>query len=141
MLAARCDQRWRRARSWIAALSSTRTEVLLPRFRASSSFELAKELGALGMPRAFAFPAADFSGIDGTHELFIGSVVHQAFVDVDEHGTEAAAATAVMMRAGAAPPSEKPVVFRADHPFLFFIRDTQNGALLFAGRLANPSAK
>jgi serpin B len=93
------------------------------------------------MPRAFKYPDADFSGIDGTHELFIGAVVHQAFVDVDEHGTEAAAATAVMMRAGSAPPSEKPIVFRADHPFLFFIRDTQSGVVLFAGRLADPTAK
>jgi serpin B len=126
---------------WTAALRSTRTEVMLPRFRASSSFELAAELSALGMARAFHFPAADFSGMDGTHELFIGSVVHQAFVNVDEHGTEAAAATAVMMSAGAAPPSEKPVVFRADHPFLFLVRDTQNGAVLFAGRLADPSQK
>src|SRR5438270_13441745 len=91
-------------------------------------------------PRAFKYPDADFSGIDGTHELFIGAVVHKAFVDVDEHGTEAAAATAVMMRAGAAPPSEEPVVFRADHPFLFFIRDTKSGSVLFAGRLADPSA-
>ncbi len=127
--------------AWVAALSSTRVQLSLPRFRTSSSFELAEPLRALGMARAFQLPDADFSGIDGTHELFIGSVVHEAFVDVDEHGTEAAAATAVMMRAGAAMPTDKPVVFRADHPFLFFIRDTQSGALLFAGRLADPSAR
>jgi serpin B len=126
---------------WVSALSSARVDVMLPRFRTSSSFELADKLRALGMPRAFKYPDADFSGIDGTHELFIGAVVHQAFVDVDEHGTEAAAATAVMMRAGSAPPSEKPIVFRADHPFLFFIRDTQSGVVLFAGRLADPTAK
>ena len=125
---------------WVAALSSARVDLMLPRFRSSSSLELAAQLSALGMPRAFKYPDADFSGIDGTHELFIGNVVHQAFVDVDEHGTEAAAATAVMMRAGAAPPSEKPLLFRADHPFLFFIRDTTSGAVLFAGRLADPSA-
>ena len=125
---------------WVHALASTRAEVMLPRFRTSSSFQLADQLAALGMARAFKYPDADFSGIDGTHELFIGAVVHKAFVDVDEHGTEAAAATAVMMRAGAAPPSEEPVLFRADHPFLFFIRDTQSGAVLFAGRLADPSA-
>jgi serpin B len=126
----------------VAALSRARVEVMLPRFRTSSAFELAETLSGLGMPRAFEYPGADFSGIDGTHELFIGSVVHEAFVDVDEHGTEAAAATAVAMRGGgAAPPSEKPVVFRADHPFLFFIRDTQSGALLFAGRLADPSVE
>jgi serine protease inhibitor len=126
---------------WIAALSSARVELMLPRFRTSSSFELAEKLSAHGMPKAFVYPGADFSGIDGTHDLFIGSVVHQAFVDVDEKGTEAAAATAVMMRAGSAMPTEKPVVFRADHPFLFFIRDTASGAILFAGRLVDPSAK
>lgn len=126
---------------WVHALGSTRVDIMLPRFRTSSSFDLASQLSAMGMARAFKFPDADFSGIDGTHELFIGAVVHQAFVDVDEHGTEAAAATAVMMRAGAAMQSAKPVEFRADHPFLFFIRDTQSGALLFAGRLADPSAK
>ncbi|MGZ3429276.1 MAG: serpin family protein, partial [Polyangia bacterium] len=107
-------------RKWIGALSSARVDVMLPRFRTSSSFELAELLSGLGMPLAFKYPGADFSAIDDTHELFIGSVIHQAFVDVDEHGTEAAAATAVMVRAGAAPPSEKPIVFRADHPFLFF---------------------
>jgi len=126
---------------WVGALSSARVDMMLPRFRTSSHFELAEKLGALGMPRAFRFPDADFSGMDGTHELFIGSVIHQAFVDVDEHGTEAAAATAVMMRAGAALPSEKPVVFRADHPFLFFIRDTGTGAILFTGRLADPTGR
>lgn len=127
--------------SWVAKLSSARVELHLPRFRTSSSFELADALAKLGMARAFRYPDADFSGIDGTHELYIGRVVHEAFVDVDEHGTEAAAATAVMMRAGAAMPTDKPVVFRADHPFLFFIRDTQTGVVLFAGRLADPGAK
>ena len=126
---------------WAAALSSQRVDVMLPRFRTSSEFELGEKLAAMGMPRAFHYPDADFSGIDGTKELFIGRVIHQAFVDVDEHGTEAAAATAVMMRAGAAPPSAKPIEFRADHPFLFFIRDPQSGAILFTGRLADPSAK
>jgi serpin B len=128
-------------KKWIGALASARVDAMLPRFRTSSSFELAEALPALGMPLAFKYPGADFSAIDDTHELFIGSVIHQAFVDVDEHGTEAAAATAVMMRAGAAPPSEKPIVFRADHPFLFFIREPASNAILFAGRLADPSKK
>jgi serine protease inhibitor len=126
---------------WVGALKSARVDVMLPRFRTSSEFELAPPLAALGMARAFKFPDADFSGIDGTHELFIGSVIHQAFVDVDEHGTEAAAATAVMAVAGAAPPSEKPVLFRADHPFLFLIRDTTANVVLFAGRVVDPTAK
>lgn len=127
--------------TWAARLAPARVELVMPRFRTSSSFELAEALGGMGMARAFKYPDADFSGIDGTHDLFIGRVVHQAFVDVDEHGTEAAAATAIEMRAGAAMPTEPPVVFRADHPFLFFIRDTKTGTVLFAGRLADPSAR
>jgi serpin B len=125
--------------SWTKTFSHGRVDLFLPKFKTRSSFQLGETLGAMGMPQAFKYPGADFSGIDGTHELFIGTVVHQAFVDVDEKGTEAAAATAVMMRAGAAPQMDKPIVFRADHPFLFFIRDLSTGAVLFAGRLADPS--
>jgi serpin B len=126
---------------WTAALSSARVDLMLPKFHASSSFSLGDKLKELGMPRAFAYPDADFSGIDGGHDLFIGAVVHQAFVDVDEHGTEAAAATAVMMKAGSAMQQDQPIEFRADHPFLFFIRDRTTGVVLFAGRLSDPSAK
>src|SRR6185369_6192118 len=114
--------------AWVKSLGHGRVEVFLPKFKTSSSFELGETLSAMGMPKAFKYSGADFSGIDGTHDLFIGAVVHQAFVDVDEKGTEAAAATAVMMRAGAAPQMDKPIVFRADHPFLFFIRDLSTGA-------------
>jgi serpin B len=124
---------------WLKSLKAARVDAAIPRFKTHSSFGLAKTLEAMGIQEAFKFPGADFSGIDGTKELFISSVVHQAMVDVDENGTEAAAATAVLMAAGAAPPTQKPVVFRADHPFLFFIRDTRSGAILFAGRLVDPS--
>ena len=103
-----------------------------------SSFALAQTLASLGMKTAFRYPGADFSGMDGTRELYLGAVVHQAMVDVNEEGTEAAAATAVAMTAGAAPMPEKPVVFRADHPFLFVIRDTRSGVVLFIGRLVRP---
>jgi serpin B len=126
---------------WLATRKYTRVDVSLPRFRASSSFSLADALRAIGITHAFDFPGADFSGIDGGHELFISSVVHQAFVEVDERGTEAAAATAVVALAGSAPPSEPPVVFKADHPFLFFIRDPKSHAILFAGRLVDPTVK
>jgi serpin B len=92
------------------------------------------------MPRAFHYPRADFSGIDGTHELYIDKVVHKTFIDVDENGTEAAAATAIIMEAGgAAPPRQDPIVFRADHPFLYFIRDVQTGTILFVGRMSDPT--
>ncbi len=121
--------------------SGGRVDVWLPRFKTSSSFSLSDALGAIGMARAFKYPDADFSGMDGGHELYISNVVHQAFVDVDENGTEAAAATAVLMAAGSAPPRDEPTPFRADHPFLFLIRDTRSGAILFLGRLADPSAK
>jgi serpin B len=124
--------------TWVDALAPAYVDLMLPRFRTSSSVNLAEQLSALGMPRAFGHPAANFSGIDGTLDLFIGQVIHQAFVDVDEYGTEAAAATATVARGGGKPP--KPVLFRADHPFLFFIRDTQSGVVLFAGRLADPAA-
>jgi serpin B len=125
--------------TWARALSSTEVNVKLPRFTMTSRFSLADKLGAMGMPLAFDPAKADFSGIDGTKELYLGDVIHQAFVAVDEKGTEAAAATAVVAVAGAAMPVAPPVDFRADHPFVFFIRDTR-GAVLFMGRVADPAA-
>ncbi len=124
---------------WLGRLAGgTRVQLTLPRFRSSASFSLGEALSALGMPTAFRFPGADFSGMDGGRDLYIGVVVHQAMVDVDENGTEAAAATAVLMKAGAAMPADKPVVFRADHPFLYVIRDPVADVILFAGRLVDP---
>ena len=90
-----------------------------------------------GGARSTAFSgAADFRGITGEASLFISDVIHQANIDVDEKGTEAAAATAVVMRESA-PPGE-PVTLRVDRPFLFALRDVPTGAVLFLGRLANP---
>jgi serpin B len=91
------------------------------------------------MKLAFS-PDADFSGMTGGKDLLISLVVHKAFVEVDERGTEAAAATGGLMAATAMPPGETkpPVVFRADHPFLFLIRDQRSGSILFLGRLTNP---
>ena len=91
----------------------------------------------MGMPDAFS-RAADFSGMDGTRQLLISAVVHKAFVDVTEEGTEAAAATGVAMRPMAIR-REKPVEFRADHPFIFLIRDTHSRSVLFLGRLTEPA--
>ncbi|HUV51472.1 MAG TPA: serpin family protein [Dehalococcoidia bacterium] len=88
------------------------------------------------MPIAFS-AAADFSGMTGTKELFIGDVLHKAFVSVDEAGTEAAAATAVVMKLTAAP--EEPIQVTIDRPFIFLIYDIETDALLFLGRTANPS--
>jgi len=93
-------------------------------------------LRALGMQDAFVRGAADFSGIDGTRDLLISSVFHKAFIDVHEEGTEAAAATGVMVGITSMPPPSK--VFRADHPFLFIIREKATGSILFMGRLTEP---
>jgi len=91
----------------------------------------------MGMPTAFS-RNADLSGIDGTRDLVISDVIHQAFVEVDEEGTEAAAATAVVVRLVSAPADPVPVV-NADHPFIFLIRDDETGVILFVGRVANPA--
>jgi len=92
---------------------------------------------SMGMPNAFKPRIADFSGIDGTRMLYISAVVHKAFVDVNEEGTEAAAATAVIVGITSTPVT--PPVFRADHPFLFLIRDNGSGSILFFGRFVNPT--
>ena len=101
---------------------------------------MADTLKAMGMERAFDANAADFSGMTGRRDLFISAVIHKAFVDVNEEGTEAAAATGVVMTTRAAPiqkPKEPPV-FRADHPFIFMIRDNRSRAIMFLGRITNP---
>jgi len=96
------------------------------------------------MPRAFDQTVADFTGIanppDPQDRLFIDQVVHRSFVKVDEAGTEAAGATAVLMRFGAAARPPKPKLFQADHPFVFLIRDVRSGMILFIGRVTDPRA-
>jgi len=109
----------------------------MPRFEFDSRFGLSEALEALGMPAAFS-GGADFSGMTGNKELFISDVVHKAFVSVDEAGTEAAAATAVIMKLAAV--AEEPVAVTIDHPFVFLIRDIETSAILFVGRVVDPSA-
>jgi serpin B len=87
------------------------------------------------MPSYRTWP--DFSGINGKRDLFISAVIHKAYVDVSEEGTEAAAATGVIMKITSAGPTRTPV-FRADHPFVFVIRDNHSGSVLFIGRALNP---
>lgn len=123
--------------SWSASLASRKVQTAIPKFRAESSFALRDMLSQLGMADAFG-TTADFSGIDGGHDLAVGNVVHKAFVDVAEEGTEAAAATGITVRPLAIRREQDTVVFRADHPFIFFIRDTSTGAILFEGRLSKP---
>ena len=121
----------------VAGLTNQQVRVGLPRFRVETGAKLAEILQALGMESAFAFGAADFSGMDGTHDLYISDVIHKAFIDVAEKGTEAAAATAVVMKSGSAAPSGLTV--SADRPFLYFLRDQPTGAILFMGRVLDPS--
>ena len=109
----------------------------LPKFKLETSFGLNSTLEAMGMKQAFS-SKADFSGINSAEALYISAVIHKAYVDVNEEGTEAAAATGVVMRAMAARLPQPVPVFRADHPFLFLIRDTKAGSILFMGRLTNP---
>jgi serpin B len=119
----------------VAALAPKEVRLFLPKFRFSADFKLRPTLAALGMPLAFG-SQADFSGMNGTGGLAISDVVHQAFVAVDEKGTEAAAATAVVVGPPSGPPPAIDVRF--DRPFLFLIRDLPTGAVLFVGRLADP---
>jgi serine protease inhibitor len=118
---------------WLGALRQQPVRVSLPRFALSFRIDLAKTLAAMGMSDAFSGGRADFSGMTGRRDLFIGKVIHQAQMEVNEEGTEAAAATAVTMRKSPAIPT-----FVADHPFLFLIRDKQTGNILFMGRVVNP---
>jgi serpin B len=100
---------------------------------------MTEDLKAMGMPTAFGL-GADFSGMDGKKDLFISEVIHQAFVEVNEEGTEAAAATGVVMMLGALPGEETKIpVFRADHPFIFLIQEKNSGNILFIGRVVNPA--
>ncbi|MCX7995396.1 MAG: serpin family protein [candidate division WOR-3 bacterium] len=121
---------------WKKLLSETRVEVYLPKFTFRTRYVLTPYLSQLGMPNAFA-PHCDFSGIDGTKNLYIRSVVHQAYVDVNEEGTEAAAATGVVV--GITSVGPKIPVFRADHPFIFLIQDKNTGNILFIGRVVEPA--
>ena len=121
-----------------AKLRSRKVEVYLPKFKLEASFSMKKTLEGLGMKVPFTGDA-DFSGMDGQRDLYISAVVHKAFVDVNEEGTEAAAATAVVMAKSRAVRVEPPpVVFRADHPFVFTICDKRDGSILFLGRVADP---
>ena len=118
-----------------AGLSPQSVDVQIPKFKLTQGFDLGELLSEMGMPLAFS-GGADFSGmLDGQDPLFLSMVMHRAYLDVDEKGTEAAAATAVLLGRG---PQTRPVVFRADHPFLFVIRHRRTGVILFIGRLVNP---
>jgi serpin B len=126
--------------SALAQMRNQEVEIFLPRFTlAPPLLQLNNTLVQMGMPDAFTPGVANLSGIDGTTWLHITFVLHKAWGEVNEEGTEAAAATVVGGGGAAGGGIFFPYVFRADHPFIFFIRDTQSGSLLFLGRLADPS--
>jgi serine protease inhibitor len=135
--------------AWIAKLQKRKTHVLLPKFKMETDYKLGETLQAMGMVRAFTDPrqanGADFTGMcasaDPRLRLYISKVLHKAFVEVNEKGTEAAAATAVMMMANSAPITVPfTPTFKADRPFLFLIRDIRTGSVLFMGRMTNPKS-
>jgi serpin B len=120
------------------SMQSTPIALGLPKFTFTTDFSLHDQLQTLGMTDAFDPNKADFSGMTGNHDLYIGNVIHKAFVAVDEKGTEAAAATAVIMQTMSAPAQQK-VHLVVDHPFIFVIRDLKSGQILFIGRVLNPA--
>jgi serpin B len=129
-----------RLQSIVAGLAPRQVLLTMPKFEYhSDSISLRDKLTALGMADAFDPDKADFSGMDGQRDLFIGDAFHKAMVRVDEEGTEAAAATAVNMAATSAM-VEPPLTLVIDRPFVYLIRDDTTGALLFMGRVANPKA-
>jgi serpin B len=115
-------------------LSEQQVDVYIPKFKFETKYFMVKTLKEMGMPTAFSMDA-DFSGMDGTKDLFIANVIHQAFVDVNEEGTEAAAAAGVVMELKAV----MPTVFRADHPFIFMIQERETNNILFLGRVIDPT--
>jgi len=124
--------------SVIEKLESKNVILTFPKVKMDAQFEFSKTLAAMGMPDAFS-GIADFSGMGGPEGLFISSVIHKAYVEIDEKGTEAAAATEGSMWLGSVSQEEiEPVEFKADHPFIFLIRDDQTGSILFLGRVLNP---
>lgn len=121
------------------SFKSQQVHVYLPKFKLETEYSLNDALEKMGMPKAFS-DEADFSGMDGTDDLFISDVVHKAYVDVNEEGTEAAAATGIVFRTTSAGPTDiKVPEFLADHPFMFIIEDEESGNILFMGKVSNPA--
>ncbi|KKM22540.1 hypothetical protein LCGC14_1624320 [marine sediment metagenome] len=125
-------------KGWKRRLDKRDVLVFLPKFKMTSMFRLDKTLVSMGIIDAFSNSKANFAGMDGrSNWLYIAAVIHKAFVDVNEEGTEAAAATAVVIGAMSAPAPSP--TFRADHPFVFLIQENQTGSILFIGRVTDPT--
>ena len=124
---------------WKKGMKNEKVAVTLPKFNFETKYLMSNDLKEMGMPTAFT-DSADFSGMTGQRDLKISEVIHQTFVNVSESGTEAAAATAVIMEVTSIPyPIEEPKVFTADHPFIFIIQQKDTGNILFLGRVSDPS--
>ena len=124
---------------WKKSLRKRRVNIYIPKFKFETKYFMIYTLSNLGMPTAFT-DSADFSGMTGTNELKIDKVIHQAFIEVNEEGTEAAAATGVIMTMKSLRIQKHPTpVFRADHPFIFIIQQNETGNILFMGRVNNPT--
>jgi serpin B len=129
----------KKLQEWTKSATKMEVKAYIPRFKFTQRFDLSEDLSKMGMKDAFSAGVADFSGINGKkNDLFISKVIHKAFVDVNEEGTEAAAATAVEMALKAAP-IKKLAIFEADHPFIFLVRDKEAGSILFMGRVMDPN--
>ena len=122
----------------LSAFQYNDVRLSLPKFQTTYKIFLGTTLSHMGMPLAFSSSHADFSGMTGKRDLWISEVIHQAFINVDEKGTEAAAATAVIMKTTSARPSPDMKVFNVDHPFIFLIKDNTTGSILFMGKIMNP---
>ncbi|MBN2150877.1 MAG: serpin family protein [Candidatus Lokiarchaeota archaeon] len=127
----------------VSRLMACKVDVYLPRFKMEYTVMLVALLRSLGIVEAFVKGKADFSGLTGSPGAYVSEVLHKAFVEVDEEGTKAAAVTAVMLAPGCAPGARPPPnpVFRADHPFIFCIKDTRSGTMLFMGRVMEPPSR
>ncbi len=123
---------------WLSEMHLQKIRVYFPKFKLESEYSLKEALSSMGMNNAFS-TNANFSGIDGRKDLYISQVIQKAYVDVNEKGTEAAAVTAVIMPLTCSPNMPRVKVFRADHPFVFFIIDRSTQTVLFMGRIVNPS--
>jgi serpin B len=125
---------------WNKSMEDRDVDVFLPRFTMRTEYQLPGVLGKMGMENAFSIASADFSGMTETREpLALDQVLHKTFLKIDEEGTQAVAVTGLGgMGIGGIAPVKKIPIFRADHPFLFMIRDTRTGCILFMGRVMNP---
>ena len=129
---------YQKMKSIVDSLGSSYVNLTMPRFKIESEFGLKQVLSDMGMPEAFSETEADFSGMNGDTDLHISDVVHKSFVAVDEAGTEAAAATGVIVGTTSMPSDIKDVTM--DRPFIFLIQDDATGTILFLGRVLNPGA-